>query len=126
MSGDPKKILVVEDNLETQLIIKVTLRDNYNIELTNNSNEAISLLKDKLFDLVLLDVNLNGEGNGKDILTFLRENYDMKQLPVIVMTAYDLEENDKNFFDENANEFISKPIDKNLICSKIEKLLNHS
>ena len=125
MSGDPKKILVVEDNLETQLIIKVTLRDNYNIELTNNSNEAISLLKDKLFDLVLLDVNLNGEGNGKDILTFLRENYDMKQLPVIVMTAYDLEENDKNFFDENANEFIPKPIDKNLICSKIEKLLNH-
>jgi CheY-like chemotaxis protein len=126
MSGDPKKILVVEDNLETQLIIKVTLRDNYNIELTNNSNKAISLLKDKLFDLVLLDVNLNGEGNGKDILTFLRENYDRKQLPVIVMTAYDLEENDKNFFDENANEFISKPIDKNLICSKIEKLLNHS
>jgi CheY-like chemotaxis protein len=126
MSGDPKKILVVEDNLETQLIIKVTLQDNYNIELTNNSNKAISLLKDKLFDLVLLDVNLNGEGNGKDILTFLRENYDRKQLPVIVMTAYDLEENDKNFFDENANEFISKPIDKNLICSKIEKLLNHS
>lgn len=125
MSGDPQNILVVEDNLETQLIIKVTLRDNYNIDLTNNADEAIRLLKDKSFKLVLLDINLNGEGDGKDILAFIRENYDKKQLPVIIMTAYDLEEDDKTFLDENANDFIPKPIDKNLICSKIERLLNH-
>ncbi len=123
MTGERKYILVVEDNLETQLIIKVALRDSYNIELTNNSADAIKFLKDHSFDLVLLDINLNGEGDGKEILAFLRERYDKSELPVIVMTAYDLSDEDKTYFTENTNTFIPKPIDKKIICNAIEKLI---
>ena len=123
MSGERKNILVVEDNLETQLIIKVALRDSYNIALTNNSTDAIKFLKDHSFDLVLLDINLNGEGDGKDILEFLRERFSISELHVIVMTAYDLSDEDKTYFTENTNSFISKPIDKNIICNAIENLI---
>ncbi len=123
MSGERKNILVVEDNLETQLIIKVALRDSYNIELTNNANDAISFIDKNSFDLILLDINLNDEGDGKDILSFLRGKYDKTELPVIVMTAYDLSDEDKIYFAENANSFIPKPIDKNIICNEIEKVI---
>jgi two-component system response regulator GlrR len=126
MSGERKNILVVEDNLETQLIIKVALRDIYNIELTNNATDAISFLKDYSFDLVLLDIKLNGEEGGKDVLLFLREKYNKIELPVIVMTAYDLSDEDKTYFNENTNSFIPKPIDKNIICGEIKKLLTKS
>lgn len=126
MSGKRKNILIVEDNLETQLIIKVALRDVYNIELTNNVTDAISFLKDYSFDLVLLDINLNGEGDGKDVLSFLREKYSKIELPVIVMTAYDLSDEDKTYFNENTNSFIPKPIDKNIICGEIKKLFSNS
>jgi CheY-like chemotaxis protein len=126
MSAERKNILVVEDNLETQLIIKVALRDNYKIELTNNVSEAISLLENYSFDLVLLDINLNGEEGGKDILSFLRKIYDKSELPVITMTAYDLSDEDKAYFDENANAFIPKPFDKNIICGEIERILSKS
>jgi len=122
MSGERKKILVVEDNLETQLIIKVALRDIYNIELANNATEATSFLEDHSFDLVLLDINLNGEGDGKDVLSFLRKRYNKIELPVIVITAYDLSDEDKTYFIENTNAFIPKPIDKNIIYGEIEKL----
>ncbi|MBT8377618.1 MAG: response regulator [Ignavibacteria bacterium] len=123
MIGERKNILVVEDNRETQLIIKVALRDNYNVELINNAADAINVVRNNSFDIILLDVNLNGEGDGKDILTFLREKYNKTELPVIIMTAYDLSDEDKTFFNENANTFISKPIDKKIICSEIEKLI---
>jgi CheY-like chemotaxis protein len=122
MSGERKNILVVEDNLETQLIIKVSLRDIYNIELTNNAADAINILEDRSFDLVLLDINLNGEADGKDVLSFLRKRYSKIELPVIVMTAYDLSDEDKTYFTENTNSFIPKPIDKNIIRGEIEKL----
>ena len=126
MSGERKNILVVEDNLETQLIIKVALRDIYHIELANNATDAISFLKDHSFDLVLLDINLNGEADGKDVLSFLRKRYSKIELPVIVMTAYDLSDEDKTYFNENTNSFIPKPIDKNIICGEIEKLFTKS
>lgn len=126
MSGGRKNILVVEDNLETQLIIKVSLRDIYNIELTNNATDAIDILENRSFDLVLLDINLNGEADGKDVLSFLRKRYSKTELPVVVMTAYDLSDEDKTYFNENTNSFIPKPIDKNIICGEIEKLFAKS
>ena len=122
MSGELKNILVVEDNRETQLIIKVALRNSYNVELASNATDAVSFINGNSIDLVLLDINLNGEGDGKDILYAIREKYDKSQLPVIVMTAYDLSEEDKTFFNDNANSFIPKPIDKNIICEEIKKI----
>ena len=126
MSGERKNILVVEDNLETQLIIKVALRDNYKIELTNNATNAISLLDNYSFDLVLLDINLNGEESGKDVLSFLRKSHTKSELPVLVMTAYDLSDEDKAYFDENTNAFISTQFVKNIICGEVEKLIAKS
>lgn len=126
MSGKQKNILVIEDNLETQLLIKVTLRDKYKLELTSNPEEAMRKIKDGLFDLVLLDINLNDEVNGRDILSITRNSFDLKKLPVIVMTAYDLSESDKNFFDECANRLIAKPLDKNVLIKEIENLLNNN
>jgi len=77
MSGEQKKILVVEDNLETQLLIKVALRNKYKLELTNNANDAIRKINEGSFDLVLLDINLNDEMDGKDILSHIRINFNI-------------------------------------------------
>jgi CheY-like chemotaxis protein len=121
MAGDKNKILVVEDNYETQLIIKVALRDKFDVELTGNADEAIKLIKSNLFDLVLLDINLNGESNGKDILEFIRSNFESNNLKVVVMTAYDLDEKEKDYFTGNADGFLPKPIDKNSISAEVNK-----
>jgi CheY-like chemotaxis protein len=122
MSGDQKKILVIEDNLETQLLIKVALRNKYKLELTNNAGDAIKKINEGSFDLVLLDINLNDEMDGKDILSHIRTNFNIKQVPVIVMTAYDLTDGDKKFFIDNCNGLIAKPLDKKVLMNEIEKL----
>ncbi len=118
-----KKILVVEDNSETQLIIKVNLRDDYDVEIVDNANDALELLKKKHFDLVILDVNLQGEEDGKAVLEKIRGELNLGTLPVIVTTAYDLKEEDKNILMKISNAYIEKPLEKENLLASIKKCL---
>jgi len=124
MSGVRSKLLVVEDNKETQLIIKVALRDRYDLQVVSNMSDAISLLFENNFDLVLLDLNLDGKDEGKTILGKIREEMNKIELPVIIATAYDLKPEDENFYNENANGFIPKPFDKKELLEIVSKVLS--
>jgi CheY-like chemotaxis protein len=123
MKGKLKKVLVVEDNLETQLLIKVALRNEYEIQIVNGAEEAILMLSKNQFELVLLDLNLNGQGNGKGILKSIREIMHNTELPVIITTAYDLSPEDKKYFEENADGFVQKPFDKKILLNSIKQIL---
>jgi len=123
MAGVQHKLLVVEDNRETQILIKVALRNDFNIQIVASANDAISLLSKNHFDLVLLDLNLNGQGDGKSILKNIREHMQDSKLPVIVTTAYDLNIDDKKFFDQNANGFVQKPFNKKDLLNSIQHIL---
>lgn len=121
--GKRYKLLVVEDNRESQLIIKVALRNYYDVQVASSEESAASLLKTEKFDLVLLDLNLNGQGDGVSILKNIRGECSTCKLPVIVTTAYDLNPDDKKFFDENANGFVQKPLVKKNLLDSINQIL---
>ena len=123
MTGERSKLLVVEDNRETQLIIKVALRDKYDLQVAGNSSDAISFLLNNNFDLVLLDLNLDGKDEGKTILSKIREEMKNTKVPVIIATAYDLKPEDEEFYNENANGFIPKPFDKKDLLGIVNKVL---
>ncbi|MGB5530074.1 MAG: response regulator [Ignavibacteriaceae bacterium] len=124
MSGVLRKLLVVEDNRETQLIIKVALRDRYEVQVVGNASDAISILLNNSFDLVLLDLNLEGKDDGKTILMKIREEMKNHVLPVIIATAYDLKPEDEKFYHQNANGFIPKPFDKKDLLGIVNKVLS--
>ena len=121
--GARSKLLVVEDNRETQLIIKVALRNNYDLQAVTNVNDAISLLSKNEIDLVLLDLNLSGKEDGRIILSEIRDKMKNDKLPVIIVTAYDLTPDDEKFFREKANGLITKPFDKKDLLGIIKKVL---
>jgi CheY-like chemotaxis protein len=123
MSGVQRKLLVVEDNRETQLIIKALFRNKYYTQVVDNVTDAISHLSKTDFDLVLLDLNLNGDGNGKTLLMKIRKEEKSHLIPVIIITAYDLKPEDEKFFSENANGYIPKPFNKKVLLQTVEKLL---
>ena len=124
MAGLRNRLLVVEDNRETQLIIKVALRDSYDLKIAGNTFDAISLLSKNKFDLVLLDLNLEGKDDGRTILREIREEMKNLELPVIIATAYDLKPEDEEFYNQNANGFIPKPFDKKILLGIVNKVLS--
>jgi len=124
MMGARSKLLVVEDNRETQLIIKVALRNNYDLQAVTNVTDAISSLSKNEIDLVLLDLNLGGNEDGRIILSEIRDKMKNDKLPVIIVTAYDLKPDDEKFYLENANGLITKPFDKKDLLGIINKVLH--
>jgi len=124
MMGARSKLLVVEDNRETQLIIKVALRNNYDLQAVTNVTDAISSLSKNEIDLVLLDLNLGGKEDGRIILSEIRDKMKNDKLPVIIVTAYDLKPDDEKFYLENANGLITKPFDKKDLLGIINKVLH--
>jgi len=123
MKGKHIKLLVVEDNKETQLLIKVALRDDFDVRITDSADDAMLLLSENSFGLVLLDLNLNGQGNGKSILKNIREEMHNSELTVVITTAYDLSSEDKKYFEVNANGFVQKPFDKKILLNSIKQAL---
>lgn len=118
-----KKILVVEDNTETQLIIKVNLRDVYDVEITDNADDAISLIKNNDFDLVLLDINLGNGKDGRDVLNMINEELKYSNLPVIIITAYDIKEEEKDLLMKLSCDYLEKPLDKKVLLNSIGSCL---
>ncbi len=124
MTSKKNKILVVEDNTETQLIIKVNLRDIYDVEITDNIDDAISLIKNNNFDLVLLDINLGNGKDGRDVLNMIKEEPDYSNLPVIIITAYDIDEDEKDLLMKLSCDYLEKPLDKKVLLNSIGNCLS--
>ena len=124
MTSKKNKILVVEDNTETQLIIKVNLRAIYDVELTDNADDAIKLIKSNNFDLVLLDINLGNSDDGREVLNMMKEDFEYSNLPVIIITAYDIKKEEKDLLMNLSCDFLEKPLDKAVLLNSISSCLN--
>ena len=114
---------MVEDNTETQLIIKINLR-NIDVELTDNANDAIKLIKSNNFDLVLLDINLGNSDDGRDVLDLMKKDVEYSNLPVIIITAYDIKKEEKDLLMNLSCDYLEKPLDKEVLLNSISNCLS--
>lgn len=102
-----KHILVVEDNKINQMITKKMLESKgMTCEVIDEGEAAIEALRNKSFDLVLMDVHLPGI-NGTIATQRIRE-FD-KITPIIALTAISLNENRDNLMSFGMNDVVTKP-----------------
>ncbi|MCX7745829.1 MAG: response regulator [Clostridia bacterium] len=112
-------ILVVEDNeMNQKLVGQLLKRMNFKYRIANNGKEALEGLEKEKFDLVLLDAQMPVM-DGADTLARIREDERLGNIPVIIVTANVILEDIERFFKLGCDDYISKPIDKNILQSKI-------
>ncbi len=126
VEAEKKKILIIEDNTETQLIFKIHLRDLYSLEIADNAEKGIGLLKENKYDLLILDINLPGKLDGEDVLKEIRSGMNLPNFPVVVITAYALREDKDKFLNLGASEYLSKPVEKVILRKEIAKFFQES
>jgi signal transduction histidine kinase/CheY-like chemotaxis protein len=119
-----KKILIVEDNKINQMVTRKIL-EKYKVicDLAVNGEEAIEKVKNNSFDLVLMDINmpvLNGMESTKEIRKF------NTSIPIIALTAVEIEELRHKIFESGMNDIIVKPYDVKQFIQTIIKNLVHS
>lgn len=107
------KILVVEDDLALSAGLCFELEaGGYLTVAAYTVRKAVQILENEEFALVLLDVNLP-DGNGFELCREIKNK--KPQLPVIFLTANDLEEDVLNGFDLGAEDYVTKPFNMNIL-----------
>jgi CheY-like chemotaxis protein len=115
----PIEILLVEDNPgDVRLIIEALSDDKIKIHLTvaPDGVEALSLLRGNPpgqkaghFDLILLDLNLPRK-DGREVLVELKNDPELKHIPVIILTTSKAEEDISRAYAAHANCYVTKPV----------------
>ena len=120
INGDIKrKILLIEDNYDTQLIFKIYVRELYDLDVAETAEDGIELLKQNNYDLLILDINLPGKLDGSAVLNQLRNEMNMKDFPVLVVTAYATKGDKEKYLKEGANDYLPKPVLKDDFMDRI-------
>ena len=118
----PQRILVIDDELDMLMLLRMILEDNtnYEVETTNNPSEALKLLTEKDYNLVISDLKMPGM-DGIELFDELREI--KPDVPVIIMTAYGSLETSEEAMKKGVADFITKPFRKDSILFTISRVL---
>ena len=117
------KIAVVEDNPDNRLLVQALLEEYY--ELTEYETGILAtegLIQDDP-DLVLLDISLP-EMDGTEVLQWIREQEELKDLPVVALTAHAMAGDREKFLAQGFNDYLTKPIiDETILLETIARWL---
>lgn len=122
------KILVVDDEPDVQPLFQQRFRKEIkthelDFDFALSGEEALNYLHDNHSQVVLIlsDINMPGM-SGLELLSKIRDEYSAPPPVVMMITAYGDEENHKQAMERGANDFLTKPLDFNLLKDKLKHI----
>lgn len=114
------RIALIDDDRVNLMLLKKTLAEKYETITYQSGTTFLNDLKNNLgFDLILLDIKLD-DISGYNILKKVRELYSLNELPVIMLTSLDKENQEELAFQIGANDYLKKPYSSLLIQKRVE------
>jgi len=128
------KILLVEDNTADIHLTKKVLQENKivrSIDVVKDGVEVIDYLKKRgkfsnavKPNLILLDLNLP-KRNGFEVLEEIKQDEDLKRIPVVILTVSDVREDLIKAYDLHANSYVIKPLEMKEFYRIINSIVNY-
>ena len=119
-----KRLLVIDDSESNTLLIRSLFEEkgNYKVDIIRQSSKAEDYFKNHHPDIILLDLMMP-HVDGFQILTMVRSDQRLKNIPVIVVSAWNDAENIRRSNELGANDYISKPINLEDLFERVEQFL---
>ena len=118
-----KKILIIEDEAAIQKILSEPLTfAGYEVTTASDGLQGINTFHEQDFDLILLDIMLP-KIDGYTVCEMIRQE---SQIPIILLTALDTEDDQIKGFDKLADDYITKPFSIKLVLKRVEALLRRT
>ena len=117
------KILVIDDEIHIVELLKFNLEtSNYNVDFAYDGLDGYIKAKENKPDLILLDWMLPNI-SGIDVLKKIRSDKDLKQIPVIMLTAKNMENDKIEGLEIGADDYITKPFSVKELLARISSVL---
>jgi len=121
-----EKILVVEDEEDIlELIIYNLSQEGYRAKGVTSGEEALRILRKETFDLVILDLMLPGV-DGKDVCKTIKQDSEMCNTPVIMVTARGEESDVVIGLELGADDYITKPFSNKIMVARVRAVIRRS
>ncbi|MBF0560828.1 MAG: response regulator [Alphaproteobacteria bacterium] len=118
-----KTILIVEDNdLNMKLFNDLLMAHGYSTLQTKDGREALKMVREHRPDLILMDIQLP-EISGLEVTKMLKEDPELKHIPVIAVTAFAMKGDEEKIRDGGCEGYIAKPISVANFLQTVAKFL---
>ena len=118
-----KKILIIDDEIHIVELLKFNLENNgYKVDYSYDGFDGYLKTKEFQPDLILLDWMLPNI-SGIDLLKKIRSDETLEQIPVIMLTAKNMEEDKLEGLEDGADDYITKPISVKEVLARITSVL---
>ena len=120
------RVLLVEDNeINQQVALEILEGAGLNVSLAENGQEAVSAVKEKDYDVVLMDIQMPVM-NGYDATGAIRSDPRFEDLPIIAMTAHAMAGDEDKSLKAGMNGHVTKPIDPGQLFATLQKWIKPS
>jgi len=120
---DREKVLVAEDNMTNQMLIRRLLEDlNLTVEVVSDGKEAVESYTDG-FSLVLMDINMPNM-NGIEAMQAIKREH--PEAYIIALTANALREDRKEYLNLGFDDYLSKPIDVQALNEALVRVIREN
>lgn len=126
MADEPQPaILLVDDDENNRYTLSRRLqRENYtDITEAVNGKQALELLRERPFDLILLDIMMP-EMDGYETMQVIRQNPSFRRLPIIALTAKAMKGDREKCLEAGASEYLAKPVNTEQLLSALRMWLH--
>jgi len=121
-----KTILIVEDNeLNMKLFHDLLDAHGYKTLQTRNGMEALALAREHRPDLILMDIQLP-EVSGLEVTKWLKEDDQLRQIPVVAVTAFAMKGDEERIREGGCEAYISKPISVSMFLDTVRQFIGEA
>lgn len=123
INSNKAAILIVEDEVESQKFFELILRNKFEMDFCDSRKTMNTLLKEKIYDAVIMDISLKDGNNGFDLIKEIRRSSTRTEIPIVCLSAHMYDEDKHKAKQAGADVYLTKPVNGKLLVSTLEELL---
>ncbi|MBE0570713.1 MAG: PAS domain S-box protein [Ignavibacteriaceae bacterium] len=122
--GRQPKVLIVENDEGSKDITRLFLRNFCELEFADSGEEAIKMVGQTNFDIILMDINLGVGMSGIDATKQIRKINGYKNIPIVALTGFAMRGDREEFIKAGCTHYLSKPFSKQSIIKLVKNIVH--
>lgn len=121
-----KKMLVVEDDILSQKVMRRIFKDDYELDFCESVDEYYEKYGNKNYDIIIMDISLKGVRNGLELTKEIKASSSFTGTPILCLTAHAQVKMRHTAMESGTDLFITKPVSNKVLKEAVASLIKRS